>query len=75
MNTINRKWWLGAALLLCLVPFSFGAQPHTNYREKAVKARQMPEGGSAITYLLGASITCLGAMVIRSRAHNSTTPR
>jgi hypothetical protein len=27
----------------------------------------VPEGGSAAVYLLGAGITCLGAMVVRLR--------
>ena len=30
-------------------------------------AQQMPEGGSSLVYLLGAGVTCLGAMIVRSR--------
>jgi hypothetical protein len=78
MSAVNLKWWLGAALLLCLVPSSFAVQQyHNNHetRRSGNNAQPMPEGGSAIPYLLGAGITCLGAMFIRSRAPNGPMPR
>jgi hypothetical protein len=69
MMTVRRKWWLGAALLLCLVPSSFAGKPHKcDKNGPDWKCQKVPEGGSAAIYLLGAGITCLGAMFIRSRA-------
>src|ERR1700733_11658399 len=38
--------------------------PHSNGRNKCAA---VPEGGSALMYLLLASLTCFGAMVLRSR--------
>ena len=73
MTALSPKSWLLPALLLCLVPASFAVErSHTNHekRASAVNTRQMPEGGWAITYLLGAGITCLGAMFLRSRTSN-----
>jgi hypothetical protein len=78
MSAVSLKWWLGAALLLCLVPSSFAVERYHNNHQKrtsGVNTWQMPEGGSAIPYLLGAGITCLGAMFIRSRAPNGPMPR
>ena len=68
MKSSSRKLFL-AVLLLCVVPTAF-ARPkdekcgHGHDR----RCEQVPEGGSAAIYLLGAGITCLGAMVIRSRS-------
>jgi len=73
MMTVRRKWWLGAALLLCLVPSSFAGKPHKCDKDGPDRKcpKEVPEGGSAAIYLLGAGITCLGAMFIRSRASRS----
>jgi hypothetical protein len=68
MIKVRRKWWLGAALLLCMVPSSFAVEPDQPKCKPGRNCRQVPEGGSAAIYLLGAGITCLGAMFIRSRA-------
>lgn len=74
MSNVARKWWLGAALLACLVPSSFAFQkikddPGHDTCKPGDKCRQnVPEGGSAAIYLLGAGLTCLGAMYIRSRS-------
>ena len=73
MTKVNLKWWLGAALLLSLVPSSFAVERYHNDHEKRRTSgpparQQVPEGGSAAIYLLGAGITCLGAMFIRSRS-------
>jgi hypothetical protein len=57
MKNVNRKWWLAVAVVLCLTPAAFAKRP----------SAAVPEGGSAAVYLLGAGITCLGAMVVRSR--------
>lgn len=70
MSKVRMKWWLGAALLLCLVPSSIAVERgHYNHEKSGSSAyrRQVPEGGSAAIYLLGAGITCFGAMYIRSR--------
>ena len=69
-----RKWWLGAGLLLCLLPSSFALMPdadkpdHHKCKPRENCREQVPEGGSAAIYLLGAGLTCLGAVFIRSRA-------
>jgi hypothetical protein len=74
MINVARKWWLGAALLLWLVPSSFAFQqikdePRHDTCKPGHKCKQnVPEGGSAAIYLLGAGLTCLGAMYIRSRS-------
>ena len=57
MKNVHRKWWLAVVLVLCLVPAASAKNKHA----------QLPEGGSAIVYLLGTGMTCLGAMVVRSR--------
>ena len=69
MSKTILKWWLAAALLLGLVPSSFAfEQYHNDHLRRTTDPvrQQLPEGGSAATYLLGAGITCLGAMFIRS---------
>lgn len=67
---ITRKLWLGVALLLALAPASFAVvKDHNNIERRSDSAQSVavPEGGSAAIYLLGAGVTCLGAMFIRSR--------
>jgi hypothetical protein len=71
MKSASQKLILSVLLLLCLAPVSLAAKPH---RDKGCdpkrdrRCEQVPDGGSAAIYLLGAGITCLGAMVIRSRS-------
>ena len=68
MQNVNRKWWLGLVALLCLAPAAFPVQDHNNYRKRRDdQFATVPEGGSALVYLLGAGVTCLGAMLLRSR--------
>lgn len=69
MQNVNRKWWLGLVALLCLAPAAFPVQDHNNARRRVEKNQPVtvPEGGSALVYLLGAGVTCLGAMLLRSR--------
>ena len=73
---INRKFMLAALFLLCLAPTSFAVRPNRDHDHgcdpRRQRCQQVPEGGSAAIYLLGAGITCLGAMVIRSRSLAST---
>ncbi len=68
MKILNRKWWLTAAALLCLVPAGF-AKPRAKRCEDRHDKRceQVPDGGSALVYVVGAGIVCLGAMISRSR--------
>jgi hypothetical protein len=73
MRIINRKWWLASMALLLLLPAaSATAAPlnsHRRHRQSlSVPAVTVPEGGSALVYVVGAAITCLGAMVVRSRS-------
>jgi hypothetical protein len=69
MKVSSRKLFL-AVLLLCVVPTAFAKKPKDDKCEprRDRHCEQVPEGGSAAIYLLGAGITCLGAMVIRSRS-------
>jgi hypothetical protein len=63
MKNVNRKFWLMAGALLCLAPAAFAGGPLP-----CSTCRPVPEGGSALVYVLGAGITCIGAMLVRFRA-------
>jgi hypothetical protein len=60
MRNINRKWWLTMMAVLLLMPVA-SAKPKP-------KKHYLPEGGSALVYVLGAGLTCLGAMAVRARS-------
>ena len=62
MNNRKAKWWLAAVAICCLAPAAFADQS-PNKR----KPRNVPEGGSTAIYLLGAGLTCFGAMFLRSK--------
>ena len=66
MRKINQKWWLTLIVLLVLLP----AASATAFkpRHKHTRHVDVPEGGSALVYVVGAGMTCLGAMVVRSRS-------
>ena len=66
MNNVNRKFWLMAGALLCLAPAAFAGGPSRSH----TRTVPVPEGGSALVYVLGAGITCIGAMLVRFRAVN-----
>ena len=73
MNKVARKWFLGASLLLCLMPVSFALdqspeKDHGKCRPHDNCSQQVPEGGSVAMYLLAAGLTCLGAVFLRSRS-------
>ena len=75
MKSVIRKCLLALVVVVCLVPASFAGRPKDkgcddDHGRKDKHCRQVPEGGSAAIYLLGAGITCLGAMFIRSRSSN-----
>jgi len=62
MKNVHRKFWLMAGALLCLAPAAFaGPSPFTT-------RKSVPEGGSVLVYVLGAGITCIGAMLVRFHA-------
>ena len=68
-----KKWLLLGALVLLIPAFSFaqpgeGKDKPCEYREKC---RQVPDGGSALNYLLAVAATYSGAMAIRSRSDKS----
>lgn len=69
MKSLNRNLVLAALTLLFVVPSSFADRDKCDPKRNR-RCQQVPEGGSAIVYLLGAGLTCLGAMVIRSRSIN-----
>jgi hypothetical protein len=64
----RSKWWMSALFLLCLTPMSFANLGHGEHRRR----ERVPDGGSSIVYLLGAGMTCLGAMFVRSRMAKPT---
>jgi len=69
MKSLRRSFLLVVAILICLAPVSFAGRPRHDERcRPGRRCQQVPEGGSGVVYLLGAGLTCLGAMVIRSRA-------
>jgi len=71
----NKKLLLAAFLVTCLVPASFAGKPKNDHgcdSKRNRRCEQVPEGGSSAIYLLGAGITCLGAMVIRARSLKAT---
>jgi len=71
MNSrINGKWWLAAVALCCLAPAAFADHGY-NLQSRRPK-QQVPEGDSTAIYLLGAGLTCFGAMFLRSRVAKPT---
>ena len=74
MKSVIRKCLLALGVLLCLASASL-AKPRDKGcgdHGRREHCRQVPEGGSAAIYLLGAGLTCLGAMVVRSRSSSSS---
>ena len=73
MQNMNGKWWVALVVFLGLAPVLFAVQDHNNYRRgdpirhENFQPLTVPEGGSSLVYLLGAGVTCLGAMLVRSR--------
>lgn len=71
MSNSAGKWWLGFIVICCLVPAAFAdrdrCDPHDRDHNRNCPQQQVPEGGSAVVYLLGAGLTCFGAMCLRSK--------
>jgi hypothetical protein len=61
MKNQSGKWLLTLVAIACLAPAGVAAT--TNKPERVA----VPEGGSAVIYLLGAGLACFGAMFLRSR--------
>lgn len=75
MSNRMKKWSLAAILIVCLAPATFadrdrhhdhGCDPHSRQ-----PCQSVPEGGSNFVYLLGAGMTCFGAMFLKSRIAKS----
>jgi hypothetical protein len=71
MKNTNRKWLLTMLVACFLVATAFadrgrGCNPYQRGGCQQ-QPQPMPEGGSGAIYLLGAGLTCFGAMFLRSR--------
>jgi hypothetical protein len=76
MNNKNWKWLLGVVALCWLAPAAL-AQSSTGpcpVGSTCSTPVAVPEGGSTAIYLLGAGLTCFGAMFLRSRLAKPTQP-
>jgi len=71
MNKRNGKWWLAVALC-CLAPMALADRGRRHGGGCGRDCTQVPEGGSTAIYLLGAGLTCFGAMFLRSKVAKST---
>ena len=80
MINSRGKWWLTAVVLCCLAPATFADQRCDRHdwdwnwhKDKhCAKTSSVPEGGSTAIYLLGAGLTCFGAMFLRSKLAKPT---
>jgi hypothetical protein len=75
MKNRKSKWWLAAVAMCCLAPAALAQKGYAapcamgNFCVDPPKpsTTAVPEGGSTAIYLLGAGLTCFGAMFLRSR--------
>jgi hypothetical protein len=67
MKNINRKWLLTVVALLLLAPAASAIGPYHPPSHRKPPRQHVPESGSALVYVLGSGMTCLGAMFLRSR--------
>jgi hypothetical protein len=65
MKITLRRWWLTPIALLLLLPAASATPSHPKVKPRHWK---VSEGGSALVYVVGAGVMCLGAMVVRSRS-------
>jgi hypothetical protein len=73
MSGKNGKWLLAVVALCCLAPAAFADGHHRRGCDPCDRnCQQVPEGGSAALYLLGAGLTCIGAMFLRSKVFKPT---
>ena len=73
MTRRTSKWWLVVTLFVLVTPALLSADPQQpsgwqTCNNNNVKCQEVPDGGSAVAYLLWTGVACLGAMIIRSRA-------
>jgi len=68
MSNTKKKWWLAAVVICCLSPAAFARDRICDKHPELCSKKSLPEGGSAAIYLLGAGLTCFGAMFLRSMA-------
>jgi hypothetical protein len=76
MNNKNWKWLLAVVALCWLAPAAFASTCTVGGTTAVARptACAVPEGGSTAIYLLGAGLTCFGAMFLRSRFVKPTQP-
>jgi hypothetical protein len=80
MINSRGKWWLAAVVLCCLAPATFAHDRcdrndwdwNWDKDKHCAKTSSVPEGGSTAIYLLGAGLTCFGAMFLRSKLAKPT---
>ena len=65
MSKIAKGKWLRTLVVVCCLScVAFAKNDKCQPKKNCV---QVPEGGYAAVYLLGAGLTCVGAMLVRSR--------
>jgi|ERR1022692_2116433 hypothetical protein len=75
VKNMNRKWWF-ALVLLCLAATTAcppqdtekSNSSHLQSKKNQNQHLTVPEGGSSLVYVLGAGVTCLGAILVRARS-------
>ena len=73
MNNKYGKFLLAVVALCCLAPAAFADRDHGHHGcgddrpSRREDCQPVPEGGSTAIYLLGAGLTCVGAMFLRSK--------
>jgi len=81
MINSRGKWWLAAVVLCCLAPATFAHEGRCDRHDwdwnwdkdkHCAKTSSVPEGGPTAIYLLGAGLTCFGAMFLRSKLAKPT---
>jgi hypothetical protein len=73
MTNKKGKYWPAVVVFCCLSPAAF-AHHHDPppCRGRDCGSTAVPEGGSTAIYLLGAGLTCIGAMFLRSKLPKPT---
>ena len=66
MSKIEKGKWLRVLFVVCCLSCAAFAKNDKCHPKKDCVV-QVPEGGYAAVYLLGAGLTCVGAMLVRSR--------
>jgi len=79
MQNMGAKWWVVLVVFLSLAPAIFAVQDRSPLRRGGPKpigdpiprreALGVPEGGCSLVYVLGAGVTCVGAILLRSQSN------